>query len=78
MKQNKPATWNYDFVKARLAEIGLERRELAKRIGIAKRSLDQTLIGRKPGLGTIKLMAQVLGCTEEELLYPPDRGQQAS
>lgn len=71
-------TWNYTFAKRRMKEMNISRKELAKRIALELTSLNMTLSGRKPGPQTIKLLSQVLGCTEEELLTPSDHGLVAS
>ena len=77
MKKKTPS-WNYELAKSLMIEKGLKRKIVAEYAKMEVDSLTQSLNGRKPSLQTIKLLSQVLGCTEEDLLNPPARGQAAS
>lgn len=60
--------WNSGKARELLEQRGRTRKWLARECGVDVRSLNNMLLGRKPGLPVIKLMAQALECEEGELL----------
>ena len=55
MKVIKPAPMTRDEFNAKVAELGLSRRELCKRIGVGKSAVDNYALGRAPVPLTVML-----------------------
>lgn len=60
--------WNPERTRDLIEKRGLTRKFIAQNCGLKSDSLDHILAGRKPGAGTLILMAQVLQTSVDYLV----------
>lgn len=68
MRVGLSGSWNYKEAKKLVQASGYKRSWIADQVGISTVTLTAILNGRPTSPQTVKLLAQVLGCTEDDLL----------
>ncbi len=66
---------NTALIKRRLRELGMKQAEFAARCGVSKEFMNLVIQGHKmPGIPVLRLMAQTLDVTSDELIGLAKKG----